>query len=273
MNYNQINSKKNTLKKVALLLSGQMRTFDYSQVLEKLNIFIEKYNCDVFISTWHERGISVSSHISDEEKHEINGSLITRDNLNVIKNLKSVEIHNYENFLKNIEDQNIKNLLNQNNASKNYSKITSYPQFFKRYCVNNLKNNYKKINNINYDVVIATRPDILFVHNDIDQYFYNITNTLYHINTGVSYHPNRVYDIFLFSDEEVMDKICDCWTSYYECKNYPTDCILTEYDACKLLYAQCIKYNIKILSIDRVLGDVARPESFLDYESFEKYYL
>ena len=54
--------------RIALLICGQMRTFDHPKVLNYLNKLIEKFNCDVFLSTWNNRGISVwSEHALKEQ--------------------------------------------------------------------------------------------------------------------------------------------------------------------------------------------------------------
>ena len=47
--------------RTALLLCGQMRTFDHPKVLEYTNKLSEKFDCDVFISTWKNRGVSMWS--------------------------------------------------------------------------------------------------------------------------------------------------------------------------------------------------------------------
>ena len=72
--------------KIALLICGQMRTFDHPKVLKYLNQFIKKFNCDVFLSTWNNRGISVwSEHALKEQadipiefSYEIDTSKITK---------------------------------------------------------------------------------------------------------------------------------------------------------------------------------------------------
>ena len=43
--------------RIALLLCGQMRTFDHPKVNEYVNKLIDKFNCDVFVSTWKDRGV------------------------------------------------------------------------------------------------------------------------------------------------------------------------------------------------------------------------
>jgi hypothetical protein len=258
---------------IALLLYGQMRTFDHPKVLEKLNNFIEKYNCDVFISTWNNRGISIYSPIGGESRLNISNSILVEEDFKKIKNVKGLEIESYESFLNNITDDSIKNLLNENDSQKYLSKITSYPQFYKRYKANELKNKYKNTTNINYDVVIISRPDFLYVHNDIQEHLNNLNNTLYHINTGISYYPNRVYDVFTFSKESIMDIMCSIWLEYKELAQLNTNCALPFYDACRLLYSQCIKHNIEIKSTSKVLGDVLRPENYSDYQSFENIFL
>ena len=93
--------------RVALLLSGQMRTFDDPEVVKKYyELLINPLNADIFISTWANRGVSWchgSPSISvDSSKENIN----IEDIKSVYtKNLIAVDIENLGTYEKSIPDE------------------------------------------------------------------------------------------------------------------------------------------------------------------------
>lgn len=260
--------------KVALLFCGQMRTFDHPKVLEKTNKLIQKFNCDVFVSTWSDRGVSLwSEHavknqlkVQEKEKNKI----IVDDHIKLIQNVKKFEIDEYQNFLISQCDDDIRFLLTQPSDNLYASKATSNPCLYKIYCSYKLLEEYMNENHIEYDIIIKTRPDFLHVHNDIEKYFEKANDTLFHINTGYAYHPNRVFDIFFLSSLKNMKIVCESWLNYKKLSetNYSLE-YLSKFDVCRMLYAQCVLNNIKIDTFDRVLGDIFRVENYDDYQSFE----
>ena len=68
--------------KIALCLAGQYRTFDSDLVQKSLNHFVlNKYPCDVYVTTWKNRGISLNHKnqiIYKDEFEEITSLLIDR---------------------------------------------------------------------------------------------------------------------------------------------------------------------------------------------------
>lgn len=256
--------------KVALLLCGQMRTFDHPKVVEYTERLIEKFNCDVFVSTWNNRGVSLwTQHSQSQEIYQDDINLeIDEKSISIISNVKDYIICDYNEYVTNLSNTNIKQLLINNQWGNGAS---SNPQFYMMHLASEMKKKYERDNNFVYDVVIKSRPDFVSFHDDIEKYFDKLKNTVYHINTGISYAPNRVYDIFLMSNSKIMNTICDSWKKYDELVNS-----VGQYDPCKLLYAQCIVNDINVVSFDKVLGDVLRPENYLvfDYtQSFENMYL
>jgi len=257
--------------RTALLLCGQMRTFDHPKVLEYMNRLINKFDCDVFISTWEDRGVSLwSVHSQDKNLYTVvKDQQINFESLSLINNIRDYTISNFENYLREQCSPNIKNLLVNNVWGVGAS---SNPQFYTMHVASEMKKKYENENRFVYDVVIKSRPDFLQVHNDIEKYFDKLEKTCYHINTGISYAPNRLYDIFLMSESRTMDIICNSWVEYDKLvkTNYPG---VSKYDACRLLYAQCMENNIDIVSFDKVLGDAFRLENYSDYKSFQNMFL
>lgn len=263
--------------KIALLVCGQMRTFDHPKVLGYLNQLIQKLNCDVFLSTWTNRGISVwSEHalkdqlsIQTEEKNKS----INASHLDLISNIKKYKIDNYDRFIDEKCTDEIKSLLIQSSDNLYYSKATSIPSLYKLYSSYQLMKKYEKENNIKYDIVIKTRPDFLHVHTDIEKYFDKVDDTLFHINIDITFCPNRVYEMFLLSSSKNMKVVCDSWINFNQLVNTDYSLHMSRLDACRLVYSQCILNNIKIETFDKVLGDVLRIENYSDYQSFENLFI
>jgi hypothetical protein len=258
--------------RVALLFCGQMRTFDHPKVLEFNNTLIEKFNCDVFVSTWQNRGVSMWTvntqdfNLYEEQKDE----KISEIDVKLIKNVRDYQILNYDEYLEKYCLDEIRQGLLSNIWS--LGSVTSHPQAYTMHVAALMKKKYEEENNIKYDVVIKSRPDFFQVHNDIEKYFEQLENTCYNINTGLSYCPNRVYDIFLLSNSSTMDILCDVYNNYSELSKTSHGNHLSKYDACRLLYAQCMENNIEVKSFDKVLGDIFRIENYKDPDWLENYY-
>jgi hypothetical protein len=263
--------------KIALLICGQMRTFDHQKVLKYLNQFIEKFNCDVFLSTWNNRGISVWSEHALKEQADIQNQeknkLISLEHINLIHNIKKYTIDDCEEFIHNQSNGEIKSFLNQSPDTLYHSKATSIPSLYKLHSAYRLLEEYENKNKIKYDIVIKTRPDFLHVHTDIEKYFDRIHDTLFHINTGITYCPNRVYEMFLLSSSSIMKTVCESWLNFNQLVSTDYSLHMTRLDACRLVYSQCVINNIKIDTFEKVLGDVLRIENYLDYQSFENMFI
>jgi len=263
--------------KISLLICGQMRTFDHPKVLKYLNQFIEKFNCDVFLSTWNNRGISVwSEHTLKEQagiQNQEKNKSISLEHINLIPNIKKYTIDDYEEFIHNQSNGEMKSFLNQSPDTLYHSKATSIPSLYKLHSAYQLLEEYEKKNNIKYDIVIKTRPDFLHVHTDIEKYFDRIDDTLFHINTGISYCPDRVYEMFFLSSSSIMKTVCESWLNFNQLVNTDYSLHMAKLDACRLVYSQCVLNNIKIDTFDKVLGDVLRIENYSDYQSFENMFI
>jgi hypothetical protein len=167
----------------------------------------------------------------------------------------------------------IKSFLNQSSDTLYHSKATSIPSLYKLHSAYRLLEEYENKNKIKYDIVIKTRPDFLHVHTDIEKYFDRIHDTLFHINTGITYCPNRVYEMFLLSSSSIMKTVCESWLNFNQLVSTDYSLHMTRLDACRLVYSQCVLNNIKIDTFEKVLGDVLRIENYLDYQSFENMFI
>jgi len=130
-----------------------------------------------------------------------------------------------------------------------------------------MKKKYEDENNFKYDIVLRLRPDLFFVNfikKDILQ------NIVYHNNFGTTgwYWPNRIYDIFFYSDSHTFDIICKAWLNLESLLSDNFDNGCGRMDACRTLYLQSVKNNIKVESINYRICEVYRKED--DIDSFIK---
>lgn len=225
--------------KVALCLSGQLRCFNHPMVIESFNKTFSDLDYDIFISTWGD--MNITGNIKDDIE-------------SVYGNIKSINVENYDEWFQSIDD-NLRNISQQPNPPH---KPTSLPQLYMIYKCNELKKKYEHDNGITYDIVFRVRPDLLFV-NKVDITNFN-NNTVFNINFGKAYHPNRIYDIFFYGDSKTMDTLSNSFLSYVDLVNHDFDNRLNKVDACRLLYLQCYNNNINVQNVNNRLCEVYRGE-------------
>lgn len=229
---------KNKYIKMAFLLSGH---FKNGKILEFLN---SNTDIDVFVSCWDDFGFRNTNGLEKIEYSEIKKSI------KKIKNLKSYEILNNKSFF----DEN-------KNSSVNYYNYSSPEIFIKSqlYSINrSLKvfENYKLLNNKNYDVIFKSRFDCNVIKfsmesekiiNDIEKNniifvtsnnchdhpdFPNgclACNNMYRkgmLKPHIFDHTNIICDFFAYGNFESIKKYCSLYYEYdnlnkkFEQKNY-----------------------------------------------------
>lgn len=177
--------------KIALCLSGQIRSFDlvYQNLLDNL---INPNQCDVFYHTWH-------TYDNSKYTNFYNPS----DNKYV-----SYGAYSYENVEKVINHLNPtsfcfeKPVIAQNTKSMFYSMMKS----------NSLKCDYENLMGFKYDIVIRSRSDIFFPDKVVLDYDSIIDNIIY-----LSYRPGGcggVNDAFAYGNSMTMDKYSDIYSQY-----------------------------------------------------------
>jgi hypothetical protein len=216
--------------RIALLLAGEMRTFDHPSVMKKLQDgLLSKHDCHIFISTWNRRGYSHghgSGAPNATSEQEITEDLLRRV---------------YQHFLKgfNIEEESLWAETLDDFRKEVYTsgfvwqglniKGTSIPQLYKIYDAHRLMKTFPST----YDLVIRSRPDNLFQGLRDD---FLDPKRLYAINCPGAWYPKRVYDVFFYSGPEVMEVVCQ---AYHHCEEIIKDDFdngLHPRDACRMLY-------------------------------------
>lgn len=207
--------------KVALCLSGHVRNFIdcKSSFVEQV---VNKYNPDIFVHTWDEYGygrngsptnpINEKTLLAIEKNKHLGLSSNTeflrgtpKVNFDILSdlNVKEMCVENYD----DIEDEIVKI------AEKVKVKWDiDYPPNFisalrKIKLCNDLRKKYQEINNVDYDIIVRSRFDLIYYGIILEE------TELFHTPISQSYHA--VSDIFSYSPSNLMDKFC----TFYDCLN------------------------------------------------------
>jgi len=243
--------------KVALCISGELRTFNNYHVIEYLNKYMLDYlNPDIFLSIWDHIGVSLHQ---TENFEEISNSFTEEELKTIYPNLKGINIENLEYWKNNDPNKNVLQVYKdwENNKTIHWGVATCVPQFYKLYDSYRMKKKYEEENNFKYDIVIKTRPDNLYT-NYIDK---NVeSNTIYHNNNGPAgwSHPNRIYDVFFYGNSETFDKIACLWEDLESLLNDTWDNGCGRLDACRTLFLQSIRKDVNVKSINKRICDPYR---------------
>ena len=147
-------------KKIAIQLFGHLRTFDHAfKYFEKYVLEPNKksgYEIDIFIHTWNERDHSTINYRNPNGEKPSDAALTKADQEKVLALYKPKSIL-FENQIECEDKIIIEKIANVKRSIKGC--INNSYTIFK---VNELRQKYEKENNIKYDWVIQTRPDILF---------------------------------------------------------------------------------------------------------------
>jgi hypothetical protein len=143
--------------KIAICISGHLRTFELCHQSLKRNV-LDKYDCDVFVSTWNNIGNTLY------HAHYKPGFDEVDDRINVNR---IIEVYKPVDML--IEDSSadeIKNIKKPFSGLKTRNGADVYqvvPMFYKMWNCNNLKKAYEEKNGFKYDITVKCRPD-LYIH-------------------------------------------------------------------------------------------------------------
>lgn len=249
--------------KIAILLVGEMRNYDNINIINNNNMFLfKKYNCDVFISTWEHRGFS-PQHGNIKLKKYSNDQINIDTIKTIYPNIKDILIENFDSWLNNL-NENQKLYYSQNYIyNNNILNATVFPQLYKLYSANEMKKKYEIDHNFKYDIVLKFRPDFCLTE-DIPFLTYNnlSNNILISLNPHKIYYPNRIYDIFFFSNSYVMDIIANTYNYIIDYINDNFNNGLPKNDTGRILFITAIKNNLTIIEIKKCIGDIYRDEPF-----------
>jgi len=176
-----------------------MRSYEltHQSFNEVLNDLKTEYECDVFVHTWNELEPKTSTW--HEGYLKVKSGDVDRDRI--------LSIYNPVSCL--IEEQNIRNpsktiFYNQCEEGVLYAQ-------YSRYKVNELKKQHEKLHSFRYDVVIVSRPDIIYYRNLLHEELQN----------PESLWVSQVFlggasDILFLSNSENIDKVCKFYNHFHE---------------------------------------------------------
>jgi len=211
--------------KIAICLSGFIRTWEYSKVSFIKNL-LQDLDCDIFIHTYKQNYYEYSSHkkdiiYTDDEIKSMFDGLNVKDMViedrDVIKEQIDLDCKKYE----DITNYKIR-IKESSDESENYVNlgIRIYDQLRKIHLCNKLRKNYQLKNNTKYDLIVKTRFDVLYI-DKIDWKLFDKENLVYNGIDGCGGFPD---DLVGIGKEEPMNAYMDrfsnlnkmCFTKVYK---------------------------------------------------------
>ncbi len=252
--------------KIALCLAGQIRTLDAKIVIQSLKtFFLQNYDCDVYISTWDNRGVSYChGNVSEAERIKSN-NLITADVVRDIIPGSLVEVENLNQWIENLTPEYRWYYENCHVHHKGF-----LPQLYKKHRAYEM---IRDRSEVNYDYIIITRPDIFYWENlNIEKYLKE-KNTIFNFNLegSMCYHPSRIYDIFYMGDRESVEGISETYNNIKYLLDDPFGSGLDTFDACKMLYLFARKYkNLNVQTVSSIPGAIFRGDTETEMHYYSK---
>lgn len=148
------------LKRIAIQLFGHLRTFEYTFDSFRKNLLEENiqdgYQIDIFIHTWDELDHSTINY------RNVDGNVLTQEMLTSEKLLLVNELYQPKKILIEPQLEYTDEVLVEKIGQFPRAKKGCLNNSYTIYMTNELRNQYETENNITYDWVIVTRPDIFF---------------------------------------------------------------------------------------------------------------
>ena len=248
--------------KIAFLFSGQLRELEYDLFRKSLLNLTKDLDYAIFSYSWEEMGESLN-HKNNLPKIIKNANIDEKINF-LFKDFNLLDF-GYESF------RDFKNGLKDQYREIFYSKkfhfgtINSLPQIYTLHKSFELLEESK----LNFDLVFRCRFDSIFIHPTkifpLKQILSN--GSVFNLNFGRAYYPNRIYDIFFGGSRKSMNFISTIWnnTPYLVKNNFDNG--LDKRDCCRILYLAASIDNINIKSFSSRICDVYRNNDL----SYSKY--
>ena len=281
--------------KVAICISGQMRNFENRLESLKANL-LEKYDCDIFIHTWEERGVTTDLNrlfpngMQEYFQSDINSNpeKFIEEWSKILPSLDSDNNTITESYLKSIYPNTKSVVVEKTPKGYEVDKMlygVQYPEFLlnefpRRYhnlsmfykikACNDLKRDFELKNNFKYDFVIRIRPDIYLKSKlDLDSNGKLIDEVVF-CKSGMK-ADDYVFDQFFFGNSLLMDKVSDVWSNLAWYWNKDNNEFSSEEKRTigYLLHHHCTKNSIDIKNIDIKTTLLENPEvGRVDLSSF-----
>ena len=185
--------------KIALCLSGHLRT--YKNTFESIHMqLINKYDCDVFISTWTNLGNALSYGVEYEEGKDKADPVISKESVEKIYSPIAIKMDGAATDPTTIKIKKDYAGLRAKNTAQIAQSVIMY---YKIWDCNRLKREHEEKNGFKYDLVIRCR---------FDTYIKNIE--MEKIDSCVQFIPGYmgVCDMMFLGPSQMMDDVCDLYT-------------------------------------------------------------
>ncbi len=151
-------------KRIAIQLFGHMRTFEHTYQSFIRNVVrpqIENgYDIDIFIHTWDYTNVSNQPCGGRSDAATIKRTADVMNKIRAMYNPKDIlvepQIQKSDELIQHLAAKAL------DNADYYLPYNQLYNQYYTMYRVNELRREYSKKHNIKYDIILQTRPDILF---------------------------------------------------------------------------------------------------------------
>ena len=249
--------------KIAFLFAGQYRPIPKELLSQSICNLTKGIDYDIFCYSWDEPGESLD-HREDIPKIKSDNDSY-KEILGIFSefNLKEIITESYNDFVINLPKKH-RRILN----SKIFHKGTIFalPQIYTlSKCYKLLDNNKDK-----YDLIFRCRFDSIYLH-PLKIYplrkFLN-SSTLYNINFGRAYYPNRIYDIFFGGSNKSMSFLDQIWDDIPKLVTNNLNNGQDKRDACRLFYVAAVTNKVKIKSFKTRICDIYRPFKDNYYEQY-----
>jgi hypothetical protein len=244
-------------KKIVLLVTGQLRTFDDPVVVKSWEKFFDQYDVTTFVCCWNNRGRSIGgtpANINVNDGIDENEIISINHVKNVFKT-DNVKLFDFNEWLNSNQIKDWMKVYRENQ----YFNCTFPCNFLRKQAGDMLKAHLEK-NDEKYDGAFLTRPDLYLMRKPFQNQYFSDTEFVFHQNSSHNFHPNRVYDIFLFSSVKNILKICEWYDSEYSVPsviNNVNNC-LHPLDSCRVIWIYSNLIQLQIKSFENPFAEVFR---------------
>ena len=249
--------------KIAFLFAGQYRPIPKDLISYSLQNLTKGLDYNIFCYSWDEPGESLDHREEIPKLRSDNSSYAEISSIFSEFNLKEIRTESYNDFVVNLP-KNQKKILN----SKKYHKGTIFalPQIYTLSKCYKLLGNYQD----DFDLIFRCRFDSIYLH-PLKIYplrsFLN-SSSLYNINFGRAYYPNRIYDIFFGGSKKSMSFLDHIWEDIPQLVENNLNNGQDKRDACRLFFVAAVTNNVKVKSLKTRICDIYRPFKDNYYEQY-----
>ncbi len=254
------------MKKILLLLAGQLRTFDTEHVQMSWRKFCRTFDVTIVGCFWDNRGCSLyPSEVNNPNE------ILSIDYVKEKLQTDYIRLFNYELFIDNLSDcfRSYRDIRYFDSSISN-----SFMRYQAKFYVDALNQLNPFHNNLkDFDLAICTRPDLIFLR-QLPDYCFDEPNVLWHQNTHPAYYPERIYDVLTLSSVDNIFQFCNFHFDSdinVECIEKPSHNGLTKMDSSRIYYNYMQHYEIEIKSLDCHYGEPYRAAK--DIQNFSQSYL